>query len=144
MSELGNKIKSLRADQPQVEFAKKAGLSLRTICKLEAGEPVRLETVQQLAKACRLPEGGRLDLIVSWLKLEVGEDFHKLLVGIKDQPSAMRDAEHLPAKIQMLINDIPRKVQEQIYLALQRPEVLRCVSALNDLYDSLKKSAKAP
>lgn len=144
MSELGNKIKSLRADQPQVEFAKRAGLSLRTICKLEAGEPVRLETVQQLAKACRLSEEDRLDLIVSWLKIEVGEDFHKLLVGVKDQPSAVRETEHLPAKIQMLIQDIPRKFQEQIYLALQRPEVLRCVPALNDLYDSLRKGTKAP
>lgn len=142
MSELANKIKTLRASQPQIEFAKRAGLSLRTICKLEAGELVRLETIRQIAKALRLSEAIKLDLLVSWLKLEVGEDFQKLQVGIKEQPLAVRDEEFLPARIQMLIADTPRKYQEQLHLALQRPEVLRCLPALNALYDSLKQGAQ--
>ena len=142
MSELGNKIKNLRAGQPQTDFAKRSGLSLRTICKLEAGESVRLETIRQIAKALKLSEAGTLDLLVSWLKLEVGEDFQKLQVGVKEQPLAVRDEEFLPARIQMLVADTPRKFQEQLHLALQRPEVLRCLPALNDLYDSVKQRAQ--
>ena len=143
MSELGNKIKSLRADQPQVEFAEKAGLSLRTICKLEAGETVRLDTVRQVARALKLSEEERLELIVLWLKLEVGDDFHKLDVELKDRPATARDTDYLPAKIQVVLRDAPRKYQEQIYLALQRPEVLRCLPALNELYDTLRKNPEA-
>ncbi|MBI4658516.1 MAG: hypothetical protein HY735_06655 [Verrucomicrobia bacterium] len=140
MSELGNKIKALRGVQSQIEFAKHTKLSLRTICKLEAGDLVRLATVQQIAKACKLSEPDRLDLIVAWLKLEIGEDIQNLQVEVQGQPLAARDAEYLPAKIQALVSTTPRKYQEQICLALQRPEVLRCLSALNELYDSLHKS----
>ena len=142
MSELSNKVRAIRNDRSQAEFARASGLSLRTICKLEAGELVRLETIQQIARAAELSEPERLDLVVCWLKLAASEDVHKLIIEVKDQPAAIRDADHFPAKIQMLISDTPKKFQEQVYLALQRPEVLRCLPTLNDLYDSLKKSAE--
>lgn len=135
-------MRAIRKDRSQAEFAKSSGLSLRTICKLEAGEPVRLETIQQIARAAGLSEPERLDLVVSWLEFAAGEDLHKLIIEVKDQPAAIRDADHFPARIQMLISETPRKFQEQIFLALQRPEVLRCLPTLNDLYDSLKKSAE--
>lgn len=143
MSELGNKIRLLRGDLSQAEFADKVKLSLRTICKLEAGESVRLDTIQQIARACQLEESDRLQLTITWFRLEVGEDFHKLVIEIKgkERGLAMKDADYLPGKIQVLLNDVPRKQQEQIYLALQRPEILNCLRGLNELYDSLKSKA---
>ena len=144
MSELGNKIKLLRAKQAQVQFAEKAGISLRTVCKLEAGEPVSLETVQQISRSLRLPEPERLELIVSWLKIQIGDDFNKLIVQVKDQPSAFRDSDQLLGSIQLLLSDTPRKLQEQIHVMLQRPEILPCLKILNDLYDSLKGRGGKP
>jgi transcriptional regulator with XRE-family HTH domain len=139
MSELGNRIRSLREDLSQPDFASKVGLSLRTICKLEAGEPASLRTIQQIARSSRLSEAERLELVVAWLKMELGEDFRKLSVEIKDRPvGAVKDEIQLAGKIQVLISDLSRKHQEQIYLALQRPEILRCLRTLNELYDSLK------
>jgi transcriptional regulator with XRE-family HTH domain len=143
MSELGNRIRSLREDLSQPAFARKVGLSLRTICKLEAGEPASLRTIERIARSSRLSEGERLNLIVAWLKLELGEDFQKLSVEIKDHKSvSLKDEHQLAAKIQVLISDIPRKQQEQVCLALQRPEVLGCLATLNALYDSLKGTSR--
>ena len=138
MSELGNRIKSIRASEAQLGFAERSGLSLRTICKLEAGENVRLATIRQIAEALNLIEVDRLELIVLWLKLELGEDFRKLNVEPKSGHSSLKDSDHLLGKIQVLMNDLPRKYQEQILLAVQRPEILRCLQSLNDLYDSVK------
>lgn len=139
MSELGNKIRSLRKNLSQPEFADKVGLSLRTICKLEAGEPATLRTVQQIARSFRLTETERLELIIAWLKMELRDDFHRLSIEIKDgAPAALKEEDQLAGRIQLLINDVPRKHQEQIYHALKRPEILRCLQTLNELYDSLK------
>lgn len=138
MSELGNRIKSIRASESQLGFAKKAGLSLRTICKLEAGESVRLATIRQIAEALNLLEIERLDLIVLWLKLELGEDYKKLNIEPKSGSSSLKDADHLLGRLQLFLNEVPRKYQEQICLAVQRPEILRCLQSLNDLYDSVK------
>ena len=143
MSELGNKIRELRAAESQREFAKRAGLSLRTICKLEAGELVSLETIRRLAQVLRLSEPERLEMVVSWLKLQLGEDFRQLAVEIRNGPGGiLKESEQLSAKIQVLVSDLPRKMQEQLYLTLQRPEVLRCLPSLNQLYDSIKQSPR--
>jgi hypothetical protein len=137
MSELGNHIRHLRGDSSQIAFAQKTNLSLRTICKLEAGESARLETLLRISKACGLEDGERLELIVSWLKLELGDDFSKLIVQPKT-PGMLRDADNLPGKIQVKLRDVSKKHQEQIHLALQRPEVLRCLENLNDLYEAVR------
>lgn len=142
MSELGNRVRSLRADVSQMQFAARTGLSLRTICKLEAGESVRLTTVRQVAQSLNLSEMERLELIVLWLKLELGDDFRKLNVELKDGSAVLRESDDLLGKVQVLLHDIPQKHQEQVYLAVQRPEVLRCVQSLNDLYDSVKATSE--
>ena len=140
MSELGNKVKLIRGDLSQADFAKKTGLGLRTINKLEAGEPVRLDTVNQIAAAFALPDADRLNLVISWIKLEIGDDFQKLTIEPKNSSLTMKDAETLLGKIQVRVRDVPRKYQELILLTVQRPEILRCLENLNDLYDSIKKS----
>jgi transcriptional regulator with XRE-family HTH domain len=142
MSELGNKIRLVRGELSQIEFADKTGVSLRTICKIEAGETVRLQTVRKIAESLEITERERLEWMVHWIRLEVGEDFHKLHIEIQGAPRAMSDSDHLLGKIQVLLSDLPRKFQEQIYLSLQRPELLRCLQHLNELYDSMKRERK--
>ena len=140
MSELSNKIKALRADLSQAEFAQKSKLSLRTICKIEADENVRLSTLRQIAKSFKLSEADWLDLVVTWIRLEVQDDFPKLSIERKtSEAAALRETDHLPAKIMMRLTDLPKKQQEQIYLLLNRPEILRFVTDLNQMYDSLNK-----
>jgi hypothetical protein len=143
MSELGNKVKALRGDQPQQAFALKVGLSLRTVCKLEAGEGVSLETVRQLAKALRLADATRLELMVCWLKLQLGEDFGRLVIQVKEGPQELQESNDLPAQIQVAVIDLPHKLQEQLHLMLKRPEILGCLASLNALYDELKRKSVA-
>lgn len=141
MSELGNRIRELRKGRSQSEFAAQARLSLRTICKLEAGESVRLKTLQQVLKALHLPESVRLELILLWLKLELGDDFSKLEIRVRE-PAAntLRESDHLLGQLQVALAELPRKFQEQLLVTTQRPEILRCLLHLNDLYDTLRRA----
>jgi transcriptional regulator with XRE-family HTH domain len=140
MSELGNKIRRIRGTVSQAEFADRAGLSLRTISKLEAGDSVRLDTVRRIAATCDLSDADRLELVISWIKLEIGDDYFKMIVEPKAAAAVVKDSESLVGKIQRRLQDVPSKYQEQIYLMLERPEILRCLEHLNDLYQSIRNA----
>ena len=53
MGELGKRIRAARIDMPltQAELAKRAGISLSTVAKLERGEDVRLSSVLDILRA---------------------------------------------------------------------------------------------
>jgi transcriptional regulator with XRE-family HTH domain len=137
MSELGNRIKDLRGDISQSAFAEKTGLSLRTISKIEAGEPVRLDTIQQIARSLRLSKTERQQLLISWVRLELGAEVQYLVIEPKGNADILQDAMSLPAKIQALVTEVPSNLQEELLRSLHHPEILRCLKPLNDLVDQI-------
>jgi transcriptional regulator with XRE-family HTH domain len=64
LAEIGARLKSLRVEQnkDQQQFAYEAGLSLRTLSRLENGHSVSFEAVLKVIRALGLIE--RLDLLL--------------------------------------------------------------------------------
>jgi transcriptional regulator with XRE-family HTH domain len=139
MSELGNKIRDLRGEKSQRDFAKATGLALRTLVGAEGGRRIRKRTIDQLAKVLRLPESTRIDLLHSWIKQQLDDDLRHFRIDTRT-PNAAEDKASLLANIHVLLSEIPRKHQEDIYKALQRPEVLKAITPLNEFYDKMRKT----
>lgn len=141
MSELGNKIAHLRGSLSLKEFADKAGLSWSLIAKLEKGQVPRLATVQLIAQKLKLKEADRTDLVLAWIKAELGPEAKHFWIDPKKPAELLKDKENIPHQVAGLVSALPTQMQAEILNALQRPEVLKSVKHLNELYDRVRKAA---
>jgi transcriptional regulator with XRE-family HTH domain len=140
MSELSAKIRALRGEASQSEFATRAGVSLRTVNNLELGQAVRLDTVQQVAKALQLKEGERLALVIAWLRTEAGPDADRLWIESKN-PSEIRELESDEStRADLLFRKLTASDREQILKTMQRREVLNCLPAINHVWEKTERT----
>jgi transcriptional regulator with XRE-family HTH domain len=141
MSELGNAFKNLRGAASQASVAAACGLNVRTIQRAESGGDVRLDTLRALAKHFHLAKADLAALIISWLRMELGEEFNLLDIRTKTNAGKQSDTLTDTSQLVAAYRQIPAKLQRELLRAAQREEVLRSIGPLNDLYDSLKKES---
>lgn len=146
VSELATRIKKLRGDLTQEEFAVKCKLGTRTIAGLEAlDENVRLKTLRQIRKACGLSTEEWLDLLISWLKVHLGIDFYELKIEKVPNPRGkwiLHD--RTDQDVLRLFNTLEDADKTQVLKTMQRKEVLACLPAINDVWDKLEIESDAP
>ena len=117
-------------------MAERTGLSLRTINYLELGQPVKLGTLRKLAEACGVKNAEWLDLIVSWLRQEAGDDSQSVWIEPKDTTSALKDGEESQvAKAMQLFSQLNPHDRQEIIRAMERPEVRACLPSINRVWE---------
>jgi|GEM_PF-1359214 len=126
MNILAEKIINMRGAKTQPEFAKQTNLSLRTICKLERGDSVKLSTLQQIRDRLLLDRSQWIELLTAWIQSEVGSDDFSLVLK--------RSSTESPEFV-LLFNSLSQENQKNIKKALQRPEVLACLGPINKVWE---------
>lgn len=140
MSELSNKLAALKGKHTTAEIVEKLGISRETFRRIERGDSVKLSTLKEIANVLGVKDEDWIELIIAWIKLEIGQDAQKMWIEPKEQKaSKLHDAqESAQAKAMMLFNQLNSEDRHQIILAMERPEIRRSLPALNKLYDSLR------
>lgn len=146
MTELATRIKKLRGDLTQEEFAKKCKLGKRTIAGLEAfDDNVRLRTLRQIRKACGLSTDEWLNFLIDWIKAQLGPDFYEL--KIEKTQNLMGDwilEERTDEDLIRLFKTLRQPDQQQIIKAMQRKEVLACLYSINSVWAKLEAEHTEP
>ena len=143
MRDLSEHIKSVRGKLTQREFAKKCGLSLRTISGIESnGESLHLRTLQQIRKSTQMSREQWLDLLISWLKLELMDDFNRLHIAkARAATSALHASDIAESHALHLFRQLNDTDQQQIEKVMQRPVVMECLRSINNFWDEARSEA---
>lgn len=140
MKELGNKLKALRGRLSIEQAASATGRSRETIRKLETGLNISLKSLKKIAKGYKAEPEDEDDLVCTWLRGHAGDHAKRLRIEplsakrsrladvARDKTSAMIEA----------FSGLTTKEQDALLLAAQRPEVLRSVRHLHQLYDAAR------
>src|SRR5687767_6201203 len=131
MSTLANWIRHLRGDLSQLEFARKVGLSHRTITKIENGDKPKRANVVKIADKLHLDRNQRKYLLWLWAKEELGQEADGILIDGLKSP-AQSDTLLL---LQGAVANLREADQRQLLLVCDRPVILKLIPRLNDFYD---------
>lgn len=141
MSELGHKVKLLREERKLTgkAAASKTGISRESILRIESGDNVKLDTLRQIATGYKVSKSQWNELLICWLKLELGPDSKNLIIETReDGPSTLHDSTaSLTAEAMMLFTDLTTRDREQIVLTMKRKRVMACLPHINDAYGKL-------
>ena len=141
MSDLSAKIAVLKGKRKTSHVVQGADVSRATFRKIELGQSIKLSTLREIARALGVTDESPewLELVVAWIKTEVGLDAHRLWIEPRDtQPSALRDVPASDtAKAMMLFTELNSADRIEITKAMQRPEVRACLPAINSVWDKL-------
>ena len=147
MSELSNKIRSLRGKLSAEEAADKCKLSRESFYRMERGGSVKLATLKQIAQGFEVPETEWLELLTAWIRTEVGLDAGKLWIEPKRLgTSALRESEESTvARAMMLYQALNPSERAEIDKAMERKPVRDCLPAINRVWEIIQKQkATAP
>jgi transcriptional regulator with XRE-family HTH domain len=150
MSELGNELRKIRdrLNLGQEDFAKEAGVSWRTICNIEDGESVRKSSLDEIVKNLQrsrmlqklgnpVTDSDADRLYIAWIKLKLEKDADRFWIDPKSKHERIQESNDLAPTVVAAINQLPKRYQEQILKACDRPEILKSIAHLNDLHDRL-------
>lgn len=150
MTELANIISALRGDQTGEQMAAKVGTSRETILRILRGDTVKLDTLKAIAHAYNLNQTEWLELLVAWIRAEIGTDAQYLTFSpsptqTKFSSRFRNAAKPLQALLLESFNRLTVHDQKEVIAAIARPEVIRSVQSLNQMYASVEaKSRKKP
>lgn len=143
MSELSNKIKSIRGSMSAEDAGVKCGLSRESFYRIERGGTVRIDTLRDIAKGFGLEEDQWLELLVAWLKMQAGNDSYKLFIESKS-PGELQDRDNQVSLAMSLFINLTPDDRQEIINAMKRPEVRACLPAINSVWEKLKPSSRRP
>lgn len=141
MSELADAVRKLRNTDSLDTFAERAGVSVRTLCKIEGDEaPVKISTILQMAASCKLSKDDELNLIRAWLRTQLTKQIaDKFWIDWREE--ALHDKEMSQGeKLSVAVQRLPHRIQAELLRAVDRPEVLAAIKDLNAIYDRLRQS----
>lgn len=138
MQTLAERIRALRGNRTVVEFAAATGVSRGALVDAESGQSIRISTLKRIASACGIDSGGWISLLISWIRVEVGEeDFCKLDVrpvmpGVVDDGHGEGRPE-LGEVIVFLFRQLSSREQVEIFKALTTPPIREGLSDISRL-----------
>jgi transcriptional regulator with XRE-family HTH domain len=136
-SALGEHLRECRerAGLTQDQLAGRSkGVARSTVSAIEQGVPVKLETIRLLADALQLNREEWTTLLIDWLRIELGDEFDKLDIRLRDG-SELRDADTVANRLRQVVNSLTPSAQQQILKAAERPEIRDVLPALNRIYE---------
>ena len=136
---LGERIQSLRGKRTFLAFAKSTGVSHQTLFGVERGQSTKIDTLKRIAKACGVKDRDWADLLVLWIRTELGEeDFCRLEItpalGREDSrpKGEPTDVGQIILKEFFRLSNLD---QAQLLKVMARPKVRACLPAINSVYD---------
>ena len=131
MKKLSDQIRALRRNTTFLEFSQKTKVNRQTLTELEAGGSVKLSTLEAISDACGLRRSEWIDLLIGWIRAEIGEEKFSLL---KVTPATLPWASGQKPTPEVLFSEIfislSSKEQLEILLTMIRKPVLSCLPAL--------------
>lgn len=144
MATLAERIAELRGSRNYVEFAEFTSVNRQTLRDVESGSPPRIDTLREIAKACRLGEEEWVELLVLWIRSTVGEDeFRKLDVRPSHASIAGSKRQDMSVLLAVLFDNLTVGQKLLLLKALVQPEILRCVFEITKLYERALETGKA-
>ena len=149
MSHLSEKISRLQGDLTQEQMAKRCGVSRNVFSYLAKGQSVKLSTLRKIANAFQLSRTAWLDLLIAWIRAEIGEDdFRELVVRRSEtahEGDLLHDAEQKQEESLLKhFSLLSESEQEEIMKTMQRQEVLNCLPSINRVWDRFEAPKKQP
>ncbi len=144
MSELSNKVKALRGKMSAEEAGQKCGLSRESFYRVERGGSVKFESLRDIATGLHATESDWLEMIVAWLKYQIGEDAQKLWIEPRVGGSKLSDgATNQVGRAMLLFTDLNPADRVEITKAMERPEVRACLPAINSVWEKFDPSNRS-
>jgi hypothetical protein len=144
VSELSAKIEELRGRMSISDFIRKASVSRETYRKIQIGKPVKLSTIQQVSKAFNLNKAHWHDIMVAWLKTEIGPDEAQHLWIERKAGSKLQEGKpDESARVMMLFSGLTHNERQEIIKAMERKEVRNCLPAINRSWEQLTQPRRA-
>jgi transcriptional regulator with XRE-family HTH domain len=144
MATLAERITELRGSRNYVEFAEFTSVNRQTLRDVESGSPPRIDTLREIARACRLGEEEWVELLVLWIRSTVGEDeFRKLDVRPSHACLAGSKRQDISVLLAVLFDNLTVGQKLLLLKALTQPEILRCVFEITKLYERALETGKA-
>lgn len=141
MKEVGNRVRTLRGTQSLDDAAHKAKLSRETLRKIEAGVPIKLPTLRALHRALGGNHSDWLELECTWLQWHARADRDDITIEPRRKASKLRHTGTAEAQeLTKRFTNLTTTEQKQILAAMDRPQVLRSITHLNELYESARKA----
>lgn len=141
MQTLAERIRILRGNRTVVDFADATGVSRGALKDAEDGKSIRLCTLEKIARACSVDANGWISLLISWIRVEVGDkDFRKL--DIRPALPDNSQAANFAATLELLFRQLSAAEQTEIFKAITRTPVRQCLPAINRLYE--ERGAPSP
>jgi hypothetical protein len=140
MQTLSERIRNLRGNRTVLDFAKVTDVSRGALKDAEDGKSIRLSTLKKIAKACDTDHSSWISLLISWIRVEVGEENFQ---NIDVRPATLEVDHLLPGSkevsfgfmLEMIFRHLSSRDQVEIFKAMTRPAVRECLTAINRVID---------
>lgn len=135
MSELSHLIKAFQGNYTNAQVLAGAGVSRETYRKLQCGTSVKLSTLRDISRFLKLDESKWRQLVIAWIRLEIGPDAKH--IHIEPSPHPIRERDDQSREICTLAAQLSLQDQKHVLKAITRPEVLRVLPSLNHLHEQI-------
>lgn len=140
MSELSSKLAALKGKRTTKEIIGLAEISRETFRKVERGEAgVKLSTLKAIADALGVSQDQWTDLVAAWLKVEAGEEAHRLSIKPKHPSDVGQTESSQVAHAAILFQQLNAAERQEILKAMERKEVRNCLPSINRVWERLSK-----
>ncbi len=128
-------IRDLRGKDSYLEFSRRTGVNRITLMQAETGERIRLSTLQTLAENLKLEKGRFTEMLIAWIRAEIGDD-NSALLEIRPANEGLSEISNQGEKLAMCcFNRLAPSEKAEVLKAMMRREVLACLPPINRLYD---------
>lgn len=141
MSELAQKIATLRGELSGEAAAEKCGVSRETFYRIQRGGTVKLDTLKKIWSAFKLAPADQAELLSAWLIKEAGPEHSKVLIEPAIHgASALKDAgNNQTAQAMMLFRELAPEQRALIIKSMQRPEILASLNSMNTVWEKFDR-----
>jgi transcriptional regulator with XRE-family HTH domain len=132
LMKLSDQIRALRGKTTFSRFAQKTMVNRQTLTELEDGSSVKLSTLQLIAEKCNLGQREWINLLIGWIRAEIGEpNFSLLNVSPSTLNWAVQQKSGRAVLCSKAFASLSDEDQRQILATMVRKPVLSCLPALN-------------
>ncbi|HEU5123927.1 MAG TPA: hypothetical protein VFW05_07675 [Verrucomicrobiae bacterium] len=136
MSELSAKLSDFKGQRKTSDIIAAAGISRETFRKIERGQPTRLDTLRQISQAMKLSEDQWMELMIAWIKSQLGDQSSKLEIRPLSESSVLKNRARNPVDdVMMLFTNLNAAERIDIIKAMQRKEVRACLPGINRIWE---------
>lgn len=142
MKDLSVLMSTVLRPYTNAEAADKCGVARETIRKLRTGGTTKLSTLQSICAVMGTSREDWVEIVMAWTLQELGTEATHLRIESRgaDTSQLREGPASLESQAIALFHELNADDRIEIIKAMQRPEVRRCLEAINDVWERLEPS----